>query len=72
MEYLEVDNFGCFGLGYYEMGSRDVKWKEVVVGNYDWCFLCILILLWKKNWVMVFYFGKDDEILLFVVFVMGF
>lgn len=62
----------AFGDGgfWVKMGRRE-KWKDAVVGNYDWRFLCMPTPPWKKNRATTPYFGKDEKIPLAVALVMG-
>jgi len=46
-------------------------WKDRIIGNYDWKFLCMPTPPWKHERPLPPFYGKDDRLSLLVAIVMG-
>lgn len=50
---------------------KNVNWKDVFIGDYDWAFLCTPRLPWSVSKQPPPFYGKDEPISVFVAFIMG-
>jgi len=50
---------------------KNVDWKDVIIGDYDWAFLCTPRLPWTVAKRPPPFYGKDEPISVFVAFIMG-
>ena len=53
------------------MGKGSLIWKDHIVGDYQWKFLCMPTAPWKHDRPLPPFFGRNDKLSFFVAAVMG-